>query len=87
MENGTKHGKPDSIAHLTSHLGSLMRADNLCLMTDLPSFGLSDLQIGVPSLARHMVIANSWWVFRNKAHDVSALHKVLPVGRWPERVL
>jgi hypothetical protein len=56
MENGTKHGRPDSIAHLTSHLGSLMRADNLCLMTDWPSFGSSDLQIGVPNEARHMVI-------------------------------
>jgi hypothetical protein len=56
MENGTKYGRPDSISHLTSHLGSLMRADNLNLMTDWPSFGVADLQIGVPTLARHMVI-------------------------------
>lgn len=56
MENGTKHSRPDGIAHLTTYLGSLMRVNNIHLMSDWPSSHPSNIQIGVPSSARHMVI-------------------------------
>jgi hypothetical protein len=56
MENGTKQGRPDGIAHLTTFLGSLMRVDNIHLMSDWPSSHPINIQIGVPSSARHMVI-------------------------------
>ena len=75
MENGTKQGRPDGIAHLTRYLGSLMRVDNIHLLSDWPSSHPSNIQIGVPGSARHMVI-HGCHVYAVNACQYSSLKKV-----------
>jgi hypothetical protein len=56
VEDGTKHGRPNGIAHLMTQLSNIMRENNMHLVSIWPSKEFPNLQVGVPRFAKHMVI-------------------------------